>query len=58
MFVNMFVHLKDLSFHVSVAWFLGDICFESTQDIQSKLQVICVTKLVTGTPLWESGGWR
>ncbi|XP_078368471.1 U6 snRNA phosphodiesterase 1-like isoform X2 [Oculina patagonica] len=31
---------KDPSFHVSVAWLLGDICSERTQDIQTKLQEV------------------
>ncbi|KAL9976660.1 hypothetical protein ACROYT_G013985 [Oculina patagonica] len=31
---------KDPSFHVSVAWLLGDICSERTQDKQFKLQEV------------------
>lgn len=31
---------KDPSFHASIAWLLGDLCSEKTEEVQTKLQGI------------------
>ena len=35
----LFICVKDPSFHVSVAWLLGDICSTERDKLQTQLQV-------------------